>query len=41
MHAKGHHVLIRPEKIEELKLEAKHTIDLARFVDERRSTAAT
>jgi hypothetical protein len=41
MHAKGHHVLIRPEKIEELKLAAKHTIDLARFVDERRSTAAT
>jgi DNA end-binding protein Ku len=33
-HAKGQHVLIRPEEIEELKLEAKHTIDMARFVDE-------
>jgi DNA end-binding protein Ku len=32
-HAKGHHVLIKPEEIEELKLEAKHTIDMARFVD--------
>jgi DNA end-binding protein Ku len=33
-HAKGHHVLIRPSEIDELKLEAKHTIDMARFVDE-------
>jgi DNA end-binding protein Ku len=33
-HAKGQHVLIRPEEIEELKLEAKHTIDMARFVNE-------
>jgi DNA end-binding protein Ku len=32
-HAKGHHVLIKPEEIDELKLEAKHTIDMARFVD--------
>jgi DNA end-binding protein Ku len=33
-HSKGHHVLIRPEEIEDLKLEAKHTIDMVRFVDE-------
>ena len=33
-HAKGHHVLIRPEEIDELKLEAKHTIDMVRFVDQ-------
>ena len=33
-HAKGHHVLIHPEEIDELKLEAKHTIDMVRFVDE-------
>ena len=33
-HAKGHHVLIHPSEIEELKLEAKHTIDMVRFVDE-------
>jgi len=33
-HAKGHHILIRPEEIDELKLEAKHTIDMARFVDQ-------
>ena len=33
-HAKGHHVLIHPREIEELKLEAKHTIDMVRFVDE-------
>ena len=32
-HARGHHVLINPEEIDELKLEAKHTIDMARFVD--------
>jgi DNA end-binding protein Ku len=33
-HAKGHHVLIKPEEIDDLKLEAKHTIDMVRFVDE-------
>ena len=33
-HAKGHHVLIHPEELENLKLEAKHTIDMVRFVDE-------
>ena len=33
-HAKGHHVLIHPKEIDALKLEAKHTIDMARFVDE-------
>ena len=32
-HTKGHHVLIDPEEIDALKLEAKHTIDMARFVD--------
>ena len=32
-HAKGHHVLISPEEIDALKLEAKHTVDMARFVD--------
>lgn len=32
-HSKGHHVLIRPEEIDDLKLEAKHTIDMVRFVD--------
>ena len=32
-HTKGHHVLINPEELDELKLEAKHTIDMARFVD--------
>jgi DNA end-binding protein Ku len=32
-HAKGHHVLIKPEELDELKLEAKHTIDMVRFVD--------
>jgi DNA end-binding protein Ku len=32
-HAKGHHVLIEPSEIDELKLEAKHTIDIVRFVD--------
>ena len=26
-------MLINPEEIDELKLEAKHTIDMARFVD--------
>ena len=33
-HAKGHHILINPEELDELKLEAKHTIDMVRFVDE-------
>ena len=28
------HVLIHPKEIDELKLEAKHTIDMVRFVDE-------
>jgi DNA end-binding protein Ku len=32
-HAKGHHVLIDPKDLDELKLEAKHTIDIVRFVD--------
>jgi DNA end-binding protein Ku len=34
-HTKGHHVIIKPREIDELKLEAKHTIDMVRFVDER------
>ena len=33
-HAKGHHVLIHPKELDDLKLEAKHTIDMVRFVDE-------
>jgi DNA end-binding protein Ku len=33
-HDKGHHVLIDPKELDELKLEAKHTIDMVRFVDE-------
>ena len=33
-YAKGHHILIDHEELDELKLEAKHTIDMARFVDE-------
>jgi len=32
-HTKGHHVLVEPKELDELKLEAKHTIDMARFVD--------
>jgi DNA end-binding protein Ku len=32
-HTKGHHVLIEPNELDALKLEAKHTIDMARFVD--------
>ena len=32
-HTKGHHVLIKPQELDELKLAAKHTIDMARFVD--------
>ena len=33
-HIKGQHIIIRPEEIDELKLEAKHTIDMGRFVNE-------
>jgi DNA end-binding protein Ku len=33
-HAKGHHVLIKPEELDDLKLETKHTIDMVRFVAE-------
>jgi DNA end-binding protein Ku len=33
-HAKGQHVLIDPRELDDLKLEAKHTIDMVRFVDE-------
>jgi len=33
-HTKGHHVLIHTKELDELKLEAKHTIDMVRFVDE-------
>jgi DNA end-binding protein Ku len=33
-YAKGSHVLINAKEIDELKLEAKHTIDMVRFVDE-------
>jgi len=33
-HAKGQHVLIHPKELDDLKLEAKHTIDMVRFVDE-------
>ena len=32
-HTKGHHVLLKPEELDALKLEAKHTINLERFVD--------
>ena len=32
-HTKGHYVLIKPKELDELKLEAKHTIDMARFID--------
>jgi DNA end-binding protein Ku len=32
-HTKGHHVLIEPKDIDSLKLEARHTIDMTRFVD--------
>jgi non-homologous end joining protein Ku len=32
-HTKGQHVLIRPEELDDLKLE-KHTTDMVRFVDE-------
>ena len=39
-HAKGHHVLINPEEIDELKLEAKHTIDMASLSISTKSTAA-
>lgn len=33
-HAKGHHVLVHQKEIDDLKLKAKHTIDMVRFVDE-------
>jgi DNA end-binding protein Ku len=33
-YAKGQRVLIDPKEIDELKLEAKYTIDMVRFVDE-------
>jgi DNA end-binding protein Ku len=33
-YAKGQHVLVDPKEIDDLKLEAKHTIDMVRFVDE-------
>src|SRR5262245_47055956 len=29
-HAKGHHILIEPQELDDLKLEAKHTIDMVR-----------
>src|SRR5262245_60467155 len=32
-HTKGHHVLIEPQELDALKLEAKHTIDMKQFVD--------
>jgi DNA end-binding protein Ku len=32
-HTKGDHVLIEPEELDALKLEAKHTIDMKTFVD--------
>jgi Ku protein len=32
-HAKGHHILIKPSELDELKLEANHTIDMKVFVD--------
>ena len=32
-HTKGQHILIHPSEIDELKLEAKHTVDMVRFVD--------
>src|ERR1044071_3979750 len=33
--AKGQHVLIDPKEIDDLKLEAKHTIDMRQFVEEK------
>src|SRR5690242_16166275 len=33
-YAKGHYVLLDPKEIDDLKLEAKHTIDMRQFVDE-------
>jgi len=33
-HAKGQHILVDPKEIDDLKLEAKHIIDMVRFVDE-------
>jgi Ku70/Ku80 beta-barrel domain len=39
-YAKGSHVLIDPKEIDDLKLEAKHTIDMVRFVRRTRLIAA-
>ena len=33
-HAKGHRILIHAKEIDDLKLEAKHTIDMVRFVEQ-------
>jgi DNA end-binding protein Ku len=33
-YAKGQHILIDPKEIDDLKLQAKHTIDMRQFVDE-------
>ena len=40
-HTKGQHVLIQPSEIDELRLEAKHTIDMVRFVDRDEIDPAT
>jgi DNA end-binding protein Ku len=32
-HTKGHHVLVEPKELDDLKLAAKHTIDMKQFVD--------
>lgn len=32
-HSKGHNVLLKPDELDALKLEARHTIDMVRFVD--------
>jgi non-homologous end joining protein Ku len=39
-HAKGHHVLLRPQELDELRLEAKHTIDMVRSSTKPTSTVA-
>jgi Ku70/Ku80 beta-barrel domain len=39
-HTKGHHVLIEPQELDALKLEAKHTIDMTTFVAVMKSTVA-
>ena len=33
-YVKGQHVLIDPKEIDDLKLEAKHTVDIRQFVEE-------